>query len=68
VKRTLPNARHIVVPGAGHGTIGSGCVPRLVGQFLDAASVAGLDDTCVRALHRPPFFVNYSGPAGKAGK
>lgn len=65
-KRSLRNSRHIVVPGTGHGTIAAGCVPRLTARFLDEASVAGLDESCVRNLHRPPFFVNYSGPAGKA--
>ncbi len=58
----LPNARHIVVPGTGHGTLGQGCVSRLVGEFLDNANAAELDAGCVEQVRRPPFFVNNVGP------
>ena len=62
VKETLPNSRHVVVPGAGHITLMRGCVRDLVGAFLDRASVDGLDASCVRGLTRPPFFTSYTGP------
>jgi pimeloyl-ACP methyl ester carboxylesterase len=62
VKQTLPNSLHVVVPGAGHITLMRGCVRDLVGAFLDSASVAGLDASCVRGLTRPPFFTSYTGP------
>jgi pimeloyl-ACP methyl ester carboxylesterase len=62
VAQSLTNARHIVVPGAGHITLMRGCVHDLVGAFLDAASPAGLDASCVNALRRPPFFTTYTGP------
>lgn len=62
VARSLPNSRHIVVPGAGHITLMRGCVRDLVGHVLDAASVAGLDAGCVDGLTRPPFFTSYTGP------
>jgi hypothetical protein len=58
----LPNARHIVVPGAGHITLSRGCVPQLVGTFLADGSVAGLDPACTNVLTRPPFFVTPTGP------
>jgi pimeloyl-ACP methyl ester carboxylesterase len=61
VARSLTNAKHIVVPGSGHGSTGRGCVPQLVGKFLEQASVKDLDATCVQSQHRPPFFVNYTG-------
>jgi pimeloyl-ACP methyl ester carboxylesterase len=60
--RTLPRSRHFVVPGVGHGASGVGCVPRLVFEFLEAGSVAGLDGACVEKQKRPPFFVNFAGP------
>ncbi len=66
VARHLANSRHIVVPGAGHGTTASGCVPKLTSQFLDRADAKQLDDSCLRQLRRPPFFVNHSGPTGAA--
>ena len=62
VRQTLQNARHIVVPGAGHITLMRGCVPRLVATFLDDASVAGIDPACLGNLARPPFFTSYTGP------
>lgn len=62
VKETLPNARHVVVPGAGHITLLRGCVPQLVGRFLDAARVDAVDPSCVERLSRPPFFTSYTGP------
>ncbi len=59
----LANARHVVVPGAGHITLTRGCVPELVAAFLAAADVAALDVACVNRLSRPPFFDRYTGPA-----
>ena len=58
----LPNARHIVVPGTGHGTLGQGCVSRLVREFLDNTNAGELDAGCVEQVRRPPFFVNNVGP------
>ncbi len=59
--RNLPNARHIVVPGVGHGTTPYGCVPKLIAQFIDEASADSLDAECVNKLNRPPFFTSYTG-------
>lgn len=63
VQPTLSRSRHIVVPGAGHITLTRGCVPQIVGRFLDTASVEGLDPACTSTLTRPPFFVTPTGPA-----
>jgi pimeloyl-ACP methyl ester carboxylesterase len=61
VAQSLTNSKHFVVPGAGHITTPRGCVPQLIGQFLDQASVRDLDAACLQSQHRPPFFVNYTG-------
>jgi pimeloyl-ACP methyl ester carboxylesterase len=61
-KQTLPNSRHFVLPGVGHGATAEGCVPLLISQFIDAASVAALDGACLKPLRRPPFFVSFAGP------
>jgi pimeloyl-ACP methyl ester carboxylesterase len=58
----LSRARHVVVPGAGHGASGAGCAPRLVQEFLDRGSADGLDDGCLKGLARPPFFLTPAGP------
>jgi pimeloyl-ACP methyl ester carboxylesterase len=61
VAQYLKNSKHFIVPGAGHGSTPRGCVPQLIGKFLDQASVKDLDPACLQSQHRPPFFVNYTG-------
>ncbi len=63
VAQSLPNSRHIVVPGAGHITLmrGMRARPRRR-RFSIVASVEGLDAACVTTLTRPPFFTSYTGP------
>lgn len=58
----LPNSLHVVVPGVAHGTLATGCVPRLMAQFIEEASVEGLDTGCVEELERPLFFHSFTGP------
>jgi pimeloyl-ACP methyl ester carboxylesterase len=55
----LPNGRHLVVPGAGHGTTSSPCVLEIVGAFLDGLDP---DTTCLESERRPPFFIDFAGP------
>jgi pimeloyl-ACP methyl ester carboxylesterase len=56
------NARHIVVPGTGHGAIATGCVMKLAREFLNKANAANLNVDCVQRVRRPPFFLGPSGP------
>jgi len=61
-------ARHVVVPNAGHGLLGSGCVPDLLYRFIDAADdtqALALDTACITAIPRPGAFVP---PAPEAAK
>lgn len=60
--QTLSNSLHIVAPGQGHNVIHQGCVPKLVQQFLNEASVSELDSECVNTLGPEPFFTSFSGP------
>jgi pimeloyl-ACP methyl ester carboxylesterase len=60
--RTLSNSLSLVVPGQGHGNVFRGCVPKLLAQFIAAASVKGLNSGCVKGIKPFPFFVNFSGP------
>jgi pimeloyl-ACP methyl ester carboxylesterase len=62
IAQHLPNSRHLVVPGVGHGALGQGCVSRLVSRFLDDGSAANLDPSCIEQISRPPFFVSSTGP------
>ena len=55
-----PKARHVVVPNAGHGLMGSGCVPELLFRFIDAddeGQALALDAACIRAIPRPGVYV-----------
>jgi hypothetical protein len=52
-------ARHVVVPNAGHGVMTLACVRDLVFRFVDAADDAralALDGDCAQALPRPPVW------------
>jgi pimeloyl-ACP methyl ester carboxylesterase len=57
------NGRHLVVPGQGHGQISQPCIQRIVRQFIDAGSVAGLETGCLGTIEAAPFFLSFSGPA-----
>ncbi|HEX4858197.1 MAG TPA: alpha/beta fold hydrolase [Usitatibacteraceae bacterium] len=57
VKRDLSNAVHLVAPAIGHGVSGRGCAPKLVKQFIESASAAGLNGECLARIPRPTFFV-----------
>jgi pimeloyl-ACP methyl ester carboxylesterase len=61
--RGLSRHRHLILGGEGHGQAATGCVPRLMADFLDLADPARLDASCLER-HRPAaFFVRISGPA-----
>jgi pimeloyl-ACP methyl ester carboxylesterase len=58
----LTRHRHLILSGEGHGQVATGCVPKLMAEFLDAAAPETLDATCLEQ-HRPaPFFVSMTGP------
>lgn len=60
--KTLPNSRHLIAPGTGHGVIGTSCGMRIVRDFIDKGTADGLNDSCLKALKRPPFFLSPAGP------
>ena len=62
VAATLPNSRHLVVPGYGHGVLAVGCMPRVVAQFIREGNADTLDTDCLEELEPPPFFVDLAGP------
>jgi pimeloyl-ACP methyl ester carboxylesterase len=59
----LTHHRHLVLAGEGHGQLATGCVPRLMAQFLATADPARLDAGCLAGHRPPPFFVKLTGPA-----
>ena len=61
--RTLMHKRHLVLAGEGHGQLGTGCVPRLMAEFLESAAPEELNTDCLRHHAVLPFFVSMTGPA-----
>jgi pimeloyl-ACP methyl ester carboxylesterase len=52
-------ARHVVVPNAGHGVMGIGCMRDVLYRFVDAPTdddALKVDASCVTAIPRPPMF------------
>lgn len=53
------NARHEIVPNAGHGLLALACLRDVVYRFIDAptdAQALQIDAACARAIPRPPVF------------
>ena len=53
------NARHVVLPNAGHGVMAVGCAHDVLHRFVDAdtdAQALAVDASCLAAVPRPPAF------------
>jgi pimeloyl-ACP methyl ester carboxylesterase len=61
--RKLTRHRHLILKGEGHGQLGTGCMPRLTAEFLDAAAPDKLDASCLKEHASEPFFISMTGPA-----
>jgi pimeloyl-ACP methyl ester carboxylesterase len=60
VVKTLPNGRHLILPGQGHSVLGTGCMPKLFAQFIETANARSLNASCLERLSAtPPFAGNY---------
>ena len=54
-----PKALAVVVPNAGHGVMGLGCMREVISRFIDAkddAGAAAVDASCATRIPRPPAF------------
>ena len=61
VVKNLTRARHLVLRGQGHGGMGVGCMPKLLGRFLETADVKALDAKCLDSLGYVPPFTSFNG-------
>jgi len=59
---SLTNDIHLIFSGMGHGNLSSPCSVNLFKDFIETASIDGLDTACVGGVQPPPFFVDFSGP------
>jgi pimeloyl-ACP methyl ester carboxylesterase len=62
VSQYLTNSLHVVVPGVGHNTLATGCVPDLMQEFVSSGTLESLDVSCVERIRRPRFFDSPLGP------
>jgi pimeloyl-ACP methyl ester carboxylesterase len=62
VASSLQNETHLVFSDMGHGNLASRCSLEIFKDFIETASTAELDTTCVEDIQPPPFFVDFSGP------
>jgi pimeloyl-ACP methyl ester carboxylesterase len=60
--RLLPNSKHVVVQGSGHGNFFRGCMPRVIQNFLKDGSAQNLDTSCMDKVKPLPFFTSLVGP------
>jgi pimeloyl-ACP methyl ester carboxylesterase len=63
VALTLGNVKHLTGARQGHGQAILGCMPDIIGRFIESASTADLDDACFATVFSMPFFLDFSGPA-----
>ncbi|MFL6576123.1 MAG: alpha/beta hydrolase [Povalibacter sp.] len=63
VIKFYPHGRHLVIAGQGHGQLTTGCMPRILSEFVAKASVAVLDTQCLDRVAAAPFMLSPSGPA-----
>jgi pimeloyl-ACP methyl ester carboxylesterase len=67
VGESLIHSKEVIVPGVGHGTIATGCVPDIMAEFIEQGTLAGLDVSCVEKISRPRFFDSAMGPGTASG-
>jgi len=59
----LVHHRHLILAGEGHGQLATGCMPKLMAEFLDGAEPRSLDARCLDRHLPAAFFVGLTGPA-----
>jgi pimeloyl-ACP methyl ester carboxylesterase len=58
------NSRHLTGVNQGHGQAGRTCIPEVMAQFIESASVQGLDEDCLAERQfAMPFFLDFAGPS-----
>lgn len=55
---------HLVGADQGHGQAARTCIPEIMAEFVDTASVEGLDEGCLAERQfAMPFFLDFTGPS-----
>ncbi|MGY3266404.1 pimeloyl-ACP methyl ester carboxylesterase [Lysobacter sp. HA35] len=61
VAKTLPNSKTVVLKGQGHGQMGTGCMPKLIGKLIETANAKALDTKCLETVAPVPPFTSFNG-------
>lgn len=56
-----PRGRHLQLRGQGHGTLGLGCMPKLLARFIETTDAKSLDVACLDTLSYVPPFTSFNG-------
>jgi len=59
----LGHARQLILKGQGHAVLGRGCMPQLIGKFIDKLDPKSLDASCLDKLGPTPAYINFNGAA-----
>ena len=59
----LTNALPLTGKNQGHGQATRGCMPSVIADFVERATVANLDTECLERQFAMSFFLGYSGPS-----
>ncbi|HKT30562.1 alpha/beta fold hydrolase [Dyella sp.] len=57
----LSNGRQLIFKGQGHSLLGRGCMPQLLGKFIDKPDPKQLDASCLDKLGETPAFIDFNG-------
>jgi pimeloyl-ACP methyl ester carboxylesterase len=57
----LSNGRQLVFKGQGHSLLSRGCMPQLLGRFIDKPDPKQLDTACLDKLGPTPAFIDFNG-------
>jgi pimeloyl-ACP methyl ester carboxylesterase len=57
----LSNGRQLIFKGQGHSLLGRGCMPQLLGKFIDKPDPKALDASCLDKLGPTPAFIDFNG-------
>jgi pimeloyl-ACP methyl ester carboxylesterase len=63
VASTLSEARHLILPGEGHGQLGIRCMDQVLANFFESADSRTVDTSCLENKRLPPFWLSLAGPA-----
>lgn len=61
VVKGLSKGRHQVLRGQAHNVSAIGCMPKLLGQFIETADAKALDTKCLDTLSYVPPFTSFNG-------